>query len=147
MLSERNKTKIKVTLDTNILISGSFWKGDSYKILLLIETQQIICILSPNIIEEYKEVMESEEITEKIFNKNLAINKIINYIILTATIISPTSKLKVVKKDPDDNKIIECAVEGKSDFIITNDKHLLNLKKYKKIKIITPEEFLRKLEK
>jgi len=143
MHSERNKTKTKVVLDTNILVSGSLWKGESYKILLLIETQQIICILSISILEEYKKIMESEEIIEKIANKNLAINEIINHIISTVTIIHPTLRLKVVKEDPDDNKIIECAVEGKSDFIITKDKHLLNLKNYKKIRIVTPEEFLR----
>ncbi|MBI2671412.1 putative toxin-antitoxin system toxin component, PIN family, partial [Candidatus Woesearchaeota archaeon] len=43
----------------------------------------------------------------------------------------------------DDNKIIECAIDGNSDCIITKDKHLLKLKEYKGIKIITPEEFLK----
>jgi uncharacterized protein len=142
---ERNKTKIKVILDTNILVSGSLWKGNSYKILLLIETGKVICILSPSILEEYEKVMRSEEITEKIACKNLVINEIIDHIISMTTLVIPKSRLKVVMEDPDDNKIIECAIEGKSDFIITQDKHLLNLKKNKKIKIITPEEFLKLL--
>ena len=48
--------------------------------------------------------------------------------------------IEVVKDDPDDNKIIDCALASSSDCIITYDKHLLNLKSFEKIKIITPEE-------
>ncbi|MBU1198966.1 MAG: putative toxin-antitoxin system toxin component, PIN family [Nanoarchaeota archaeon] len=50
-----------------------------------------------------------------------------------------------MKNDPDDNKIIECALEGKADYIITQDKHLLDLK-FDKIKILTPREFLRRIK-
>ena len=57
--------------------------------------------------------------------------------------IEVNSKLDLVKADPDDNKIIECAIDGNVDFLITKDRHLLDLKKYKGIKIIKPEEFLK----
>jgi predicted nucleic acid-binding protein len=62
---------------------------------------------------------------------------------LNSTIIKPKTRLSIVKEDHDDNKIIECAVTGKADYIITKDKHLLKIKNYKGIKIITPREFLR----
>lgn len=58
----------------------------------------------------------------------------------------PTEEFNVVL-DPDDNKFIEAAVEGKAEFIISQDKHLLILKNYKGIKILKPEEFLEILEK
>lgn len=56
------------------------------------------------------------------------------------TLVNPCVKVNIIKEDADDNKIIECALEGKADYIISYDKHLLNLKEYKKIKIISPEE-------
>ncbi len=56
--------------------------------------------------------------------------------------VSPKEKFDVIKKDKDDNKIIDAAVEGKVDYIVSSDKHLLDLKQFKGIKIVTPKEFL-----
>ncbi|MDP3765803.1 MAG: putative toxin-antitoxin system toxin component, PIN family [Nanoarchaeota archaeon] len=57
-------------------------------------------------------------------------------------IIETEEKLEIVKEDPSDNIIMESAVEGKADFIVSGDQHLLKLKEYKGIKILTPREFL-----
>ena len=57
-------------------------------------------------------------------------------------IVIPALNLNIVDKDPDDNKFIEAAVEGKADYVVTQDKHLLEIKQYTGINIITPEEFL-----
>lgn len=51
-------------------------------------------------------------------------------------------KIKVVKDDPDDNKFIECAVTNKANYIISGDNHLLNLRHYEDIRILSPKEFL-----
>ena len=56
---------MKVTLDTNVLISGTFWTGDSFRILDLIDRKKIICVLSEQIIEEYYKTAQSNEIIEK----------------------------------------------------------------------------------
>lgn len=56
------------------------------------------------------------------------------------TLVESKEKVNVVKEDPDDNIIIECALVSKSKYIITYDKHLLKIKDYKGIRIIRPEE-------
>jgi len=61
-------------------------------------------------------------------------------------LVEPKEKFNTIKDDPSDNKIIECAKEGKSDFIITNDNHLLKLKEFEGIRIVTPKEFLKQLK-
>ena len=61
-----------------------------------------------------------------------------------STIIVPKEKVDIIKDDPDDNAILECAIAGKVKYIVTNDRHLLNLKKFRKIWILTPEKFLEK---
>jgi len=53
-------------------------------------------------------------------------------------------KINVIEDDPDDNKVLECAIAGNVDCIVTNDKHLLKLKEYNGIKILTPDEFVGK---
>ena len=62
---------------------------------------------------------------------------------LFAKLIEPKQKVDIVKDDPDDNKVIECAIESSSDYILTYDRHLLKLKEYKGIKILKPEEILK----
>lgn len=66
-------------------------------------------------------------------------------IVSISGLVKPTKKLDIVKDDPDDNKILECAIAGKVDYIISNDEHLLKLKEFEGIPIIKPEEFLKLL--
>ena len=134
---------IKITLDTNVLISGTFWTGKSFKIMKLIDEKKIICVLSKKILEEYYKILKSDEIIEKIKKKDLLISKIAEKIITNSLIVEPKIKLNIIKEDPDDNKILECAKTGKVDYIITNDNHLLKIKGFEGIKIVKPEEFLK----
>ena len=133
---------MKVVLDTNILVSGTFWTGDSFKILKKIDNKEIELILSQELIEEYNEVIYSDEIIEKAKNKDLTLNSIVQKIISNAIIVEPKKNFDIIKEDSDDNRILECAVEWHVDYIITQDNHLLKLKEFNKIKIVTPKEFL-----
>ncbi len=134
---------MKITIDTNVLISGSLWTGASAKILERVENKEIELILSKDIIEELSKVLNYDEIKSKIKDKNLEIRRSVEKIISISTIIEPLEELNIVKEDPDDNKILECAFEGKVDFIITKDNHLLKINEFQGIKIITPEDFLK----
>ncbi len=133
---------MKVVLDTNVLVSGTFWIGKSFEVINSIELKSIKLILSKELIDEYNEVINREEIIDKIENKNLIMNETIKKIISDAEIVEPKEKFDAVKEDPDDNIILECAVEGKADFIVSQDSHLLKLKEFQGIKIMTPDEFL-----
>lgn len=133
---------MKIVLDTNILVSGTFWKGNPAKIIDIIDRKTVGLILSEGLIKEYNKVINREEIMDKIIDKNLILNESVQKIINDSTIVEPQQKLDIIKEDPDDNKILETAVEGKADYIISKDNHLLKLKEFQKIKIIAPEEFL-----
>src|SRR3989344_2606295 len=134
---------IRVTVDTNILISASFWYGASERIINKAENKEIVLVLSEQILEEYHKVLDYEEIKEKIKDKVLEMKQALLRIGIISEIVEVKSKIELIKEDPADNKIIECAVDGKVDYIITKDNHLLKYKEYKGIKIITPEEFLK----
>jgi putative PIN family toxin of toxin-antitoxin system len=51
--------------------------------------------------------------------------------------------ISIIEYDPDDNKFIECALKCRANFIISGDKHLLNFKEYKNIKILAATDFLK----
>jgi len=137
---------MKVVLDTNILVSATFWEGESSKLVFLVQTGKIKCFLSVEILGEYEKVISSGEIVDKIeknlLNARFSLVKLIDI----CEIVKPKEKFLVVKDDPADNKILEAAVESKSDFVITYDKHLLKLKEFRGIKVIQPNEALRTVQ-
>src|SRR3989338_7577574 len=133
---------MNVTLDTNVLISTTFWYGDSNKIIERVERKEIEMVLSGEIIEEFAKVLEYKDIKEKVKGINIEMNWAIEKIFSLSTIVYPNEKLDVVKDDPDDNKVLECAKAGNVDFIVTSDNHLLKLKDFEGIRIMTPKEFM-----
>ena len=56
---------IRITLDTNVLISATFWEGEAYRIIQIIEQKELICSLSDEILTEYNKVIHSDKIIEK----------------------------------------------------------------------------------
>ena len=132
-----------LTLDTNILVSAFISKGNEYRILRLAKLEKIKLYISLEILEEFKEVISRS----KFGFSQKQINKSIKQLLSISEILITSSKLEIVKEDPDDNKILECALDGKSDFIISGDRHLLDLKEYKNIKILTSRELLEKYNK
>lgn len=69
---------------------------------------------------------------------------IINELEKISNVVTPQQELRIIENDPDDNRILECAVEADADYIVSGDRHLLDLEKYEDIKIVTPAEFLEK---
>ena len=138
---------IKVVFDSNILVSATFWTGDSFTVLNQADKGVIKNFLSKEIEAEYRRVITSEEIIEKQERLRLNMQEIVERVIITSMIVIPKRKITAVKDDPDDDKIIECAVEGKVNYIITQDNHLLKLKDFEGIRIVTPKEFLDILKK
>lgn len=134
---------MRIVADTNVLISATFWKGDSFKIIEKVEAKEIELILSEAILEEYSKVLDYEEIQQKVKKNNLDTKFVLEEFISMAIIVEPKKKFDVVKTDPDDNKFFDVAVEGKADYIISQDRHLLDIKEFKGIKILHPEQFLK----
>jgi len=128
---------IKVVLDTNVFISALFWKGAPYEILKKVLEGAILNSISPQILKEIK-----EKLLYKFKLPPEKVREFLEIIIFNSQIVYPKKKLNVVKKDPSDNKVIECVLEAGASFVISGDKHLLEIKEYKEIKIVSSKEFL-----
>ena len=88
-------------------------------------------------------VLDYKEIRDKIKGKNLEMKYSVEKMASMAKIVEKTGAINIINDDPTDNKILECAIDGQADFIISKDKHLLKLERYRNIIIIKPEEFLK----
>ncbi len=128
---------IKVVLDTNVLVSASIVKGKQYELLKLVKTEKIKLILSLGIIKEFEEVINRPKFG---FSK-IEIEDAVKEILSLSEIVFPTTKIGIIKEDIDDNKILEAAVDGVVDYVISGDPHLLSLKNFKNIKILNTSQF------
>ncbi|MBS3132184.1 putative toxin-antitoxin system toxin component, PIN family [Candidatus Woesearchaeota archaeon] len=128
---------MKVVLDTNIFISGIFWKGSSNKVITNWREEKFTLVTSLEAISEIIKVLKDF----KIKLSDEMIKEWVDLIVRNSMIVDPKEKIEAVKDDPKDNIFIETAVVGNADYIISQDNHLLKLKDFGGIKIITPEEF------
>ena len=129
---------IRVVVDTNIFIS-SFFGGNPRKIIDLWKSGQIMLCLSRPIVDEYVDVLRRMGLQDERELEELLSLFAHGFHVLFTT---KTPNLKVVKKDPDDDKFIECAVALNSKFIISGDRALREIKDYMGIKIQSPKQFL-----
>ena len=136
------REKIRIVADTNVLISASFWFGDPDKIINLVNEGEIVLVISSQIIDEYSKVLEYPDIIEKVKRKKLEAILTPSKIASIAWVVHPHQKLNIIKADPDDNIVLEAALEGFADYIVTQDKHLLSLGKFENIPILPPLDFL-----
>jgi putative PIN family toxin of toxin-antitoxin system len=127
----------RVTLDTNIYVSALNFGGRPAQLLGMAQAGSIRIDISDEIIDELIRVLREDFAWDgyRLQFLRLRLLKITNRV-------TPTQTLKVVD-DPDDDRIIECAVEARSEFILTNDKDLLRLGEYAGIKIIRAVDFLK----
>lgn len=132
--------KLRVAADTNTIISAPLSEeGNPAKIFELILLEEISNFTSREIIAEVIEVFNRDKIKSKL--SPIKINFILKNFKKFSKLVKPNIKLNVIKEDTDDNKILECAVTANVNYIISGDSHLLNLKNYKNIKIVSPKEF------
>jgi|SRR3989338_7701415 len=137
---KEEKEKLSVVLDTNIYVSSVFWLGKPHQIVELAIDRKIQVFTSPQILEELERVLKRDFLEDHDF-----IESQIALILEYSKIVKPANTIRAVKDDPDDNKIIECAVTANADYIVTGDPDLTDMKEFQGIKILTPDEFLRLL--
>ncbi len=136
--------KIKAVLDTNILISLLFKKGLAKEFSRLMEKRNVEFYSSEEILRELARVLTYPKIEEVFKKTGIDKTTALESVIAILKIMNPKVKVDAVKRDPLDNKVLECALEAGAKYIVSGDKHLLELKKFRKIEILTAREFLDK---
>ncbi|MEA2081386.1 MAG: putative toxin-antitoxin system toxin component, PIN family [Elusimicrobiota bacterium] len=134
---------LKVVIDTNQFVSAVISrKGASAQLLKAWQNCLYTLVTSKKIIKEIKRVFEYPHIAKKYHLKKKDTTLLISLVEHEAAVLSDSLHLNVIKDDPDDNKFLACAVEANANYIVSGDKHLLNLRHYKNISVVTVRKFL-----
>ena len=133
---------MKIVCDTNVLVSGILFGGNARQILLLASRGRLTNYISDDILNEAKDVLLRPKF-------KLSPQQVIAIIALfrdTFELVYPTQQHKVVQSDPDDDRILEAALEAQAEIIVSGDKHLRSLGLWRGIRILSPAEFVKEIE-
>jgi len=132
---------MRVTVDTNVLISSLIATGGSAdQVIQLVRDGEMEMVLSRFILDELARVL-----TQKFELPAKAVQSAVDRFQRLAIIVEPRAIVNVIKEKRDDNRILECAIAGRVDFLITGDKkHILPLASIQGIPIVGVTEFLQK---
>jgi len=135
---------IRAVLDANVVVSAYLNIGGKPAQILSLARRNIVEIcLSPQIILEIIETLLKPRLVRIHKDKREDILAFAEALAEIVDITPGMLEVDAVKADPDDNKIVACAVESHADFIISGDHHLTDLKKHKNTRIVNPDTFLK----
>ncbi|MDE5775664.1 MAG: putative toxin-antitoxin system toxin component, PIN family [Treponemataceae bacterium] len=127
---------MRIVIDTNVVASGIVFGGKPERLLELAIKNDVEMCVSPQILAEYDEIIA--RLSAKYPNRTIAIS--LKDLTDNALLVTPSQTVTVCR-DPDDNKFIECAMEGKCLYIVSGDNDLLDLRSYADVEIVTVAEF------
>ena len=132
---------IRAVFDTNVLISSFIGRGAPFEALKLVCEGKIRLITSMELFNEFISVIERSRLgLPKIVQERMAA-----VIYEISEFVEPETRVDEISIDESDNRVLEAAREGMADFIVSGDKHLLDLKRWQGIEILSPREFKRRL--
>lgn len=136
---------MNVVLDTNTVVSGILWDKQPRAIIDAAIDQRVTIFTSAALIEELAGILPRQKFARRLAEKQLSIPALIERYSALANIIEPAILANPVSPDPDDDHVLACALAAHADWIVSGDRHLLNLKHYQGMRIIDAAEAVRSL--
>jgi putative PIN family toxin of toxin-antitoxin system len=129
---------VNIVCDTNVLVSGFLFGGHAREILRLASRGVIINFISPGILREVEDVLRRPKF-------GLHPEQVLEIITLfkdTFEIVTPSIRVRAISSDPKDNHVIEAALAARAEYIISGDRHLLELTKWEDIHLVSAAQFV-----
>jgi uncharacterized protein len=131
---------MKAVFDTNVVASASFWRGKPFDCLAAWAEGRCEAVVSPALLAEYHETIEELRLDYP----NRPPVEWADALAKSAGLVFPTDRATGATPDPDDEMVLECALAAEADCIVSGDKkHLLPLREFRGIRIVSPADFLR----
>lgn len=131
---------MRVVLDTNVLVSALIKSGKPRELMFKLARKKIQVVTSRNILEEFLKITDDPRIRRYVDEDDtIAFLRAVGSI---ASMIRVRSRFKVIEEDPNDDMVLRTAHDGRADYIVSGDKHLLSLKEFRGIKTVTVSQML-----
>lgn len=135
-----------MVLDTNVLISALLFGGHVDVLYGLITREVCTPCFTPSTLFEFSEVVRRGKFRNALERRGYQPNEVVG-MVRDRSLLYPDIEIQnVIHEDPNDDKFLACALASRADFIVSGDRHLLELGSYEGIPIVAPAEFLRKIK-
>jgi putative PIN family toxin of toxin-antitoxin system len=134
---------VDVVLDTNVIISAVISHlGPPAQIHAAWQDGQFVYVTSPVLVEEIARALTYPRVTRRRAWTETERSAYLETLRANVRLVLPTVRIDAMLDDPDDNRVLEAAVAGGAQYIVTGDRDLLELASYESIEIVTPARFL-----
>lgn len=139
---QRPESVLSAVLDTNVIVSGIISSaGAPFEVLTIWRDRRWNLVTSPGILREVERVLTLPKITRRYAITSQDATDAIRLLKARATIATGTLRIPRTARDPEDDHILACAIEGHADYLVTGDQDLLALERFQGIPIISPRAF------
>ena len=125
----------RVVVDTNIFVSGILYGGNAEAVLRLFQSTRIEVVMSPDVLAEILITLQKFSVPQT------TLDELSDLMQSKAGKVNPKERIRL-SRDPKDNMLLEAAVAGRADYLVTGDKDLLTLGSHGRTLIVTPKAFL-----
>lgn len=133
---------MRVVFDTNIVVSGWLWSGAPHKAIAVAKSGQITLVISEAMVDELKDVLNRPKFEHRLKIIAQTVDEVVSDYLQFTQVIEASPIIPTISADPDDDLVLACALSGIVDFVVTGDPHLLELRNFRGIPIITVNDFL-----
>jgi putative PIN family toxin of toxin-antitoxin system len=139
---ERVGEKPRAVIDTSVFVAAIFWQGSARECLVRFARREFQLFVTESVLEEYAETAWELKMEEELPQNP---QPWLNWISSRAVVLAPVNLAGPVSTDPEDDKFVECALAARANYLVSRDRHLLNLEKPFGIRVLDDRGFLRQL--
>jgi len=136
---------VRVVLDTNVVVSGFLWGGVPRQLLQAAREKKLQLYTSTPLLLELTDILGRAKFARKLAAAQLSIDQLVERYALLTTVVHPAVIAPTILDDPDDDQVLACTLAAKAEFIVSGDRHLLDLKEHLGIRIVTAAEALKRV--
>ncbi len=137
---------MRVVLDTNVVASALLWSGVPRLLLQAGREKRLNIFSSTPLLAELTDILNRRKFEKKIAASQLSVDQLVDRYMKLITIVRPALVPRIAT-DPDDDVVIGTALAAKAELIVSGDAHLLDLKHYQGMPIVTAAEAVRRMTK
>ena len=133
---------MRVVADTNTVVSGLLWHGPPRQVLDAARAGTLQLYTTAVLLAELDEVLQRPKFAQRLTLAGVTTRTLVLGYAALARLIEPAVIVPVVEEDPDDDAVLACAVAAQAEAIVSGDSHLLDLKEYEKIPVVTAAQLV-----
>ena len=131
---------MRLVADTNVVVSGLLWKGPSRRLLDFARSGAVTLFTSPELLAELLDVLQRPKLERRLEQAGVSPWELVAGYGVLARLVTAPRRPAVVLEDPDDDRVLECAVACRAELVVSGDQHLLELSEHEGIPVLPARE-------